>query len=66
MRARSLPNISFLHAPLDHTSTAITHDMDRVSLGVGAAVETGDRAPRFAHPVLEERLRRTGRRPGFR
>src|SRR6266545_4933161 len=40
-------HISFLHAPVDHTDSAITRDMDRVSFGVGAAVETGDRAPRF-------------------
>jgi phthalate 4,5-dioxygenase len=40
-------HISFLHAPVEHTDTAITRDMDRVSFGVGAAVETGDRAPRF-------------------
>jgi phenylpropionate dioxygenase-like ring-hydroxylating dioxygenase large terminal subunit len=40
-------HISFLHAPVDHTNSAITHDMDRVSFGVGAAVETGDRAPHF-------------------
>jgi hypothetical protein len=40
-------HISFLHAPLKHTDTAITREMDRASFGVGAAVETGDRAPRF-------------------
>lgn len=40
-------HISFLHAPVQHTNTRITRDMDRVSFGVGAAVETGDRAPRF-------------------
>jgi len=40
-------HISFLHAPLDHRNTAIAEDMDRVSFGVGAAVQTGDRAPRF-------------------
>lgn len=40
-------HISFLHAPIEHTNTTITHEMDRVSFGVGAAVETGDRAPRF-------------------
>jgi phthalate 4,5-dioxygenase oxygenase subunit len=40
-------HISFLHAPLDHTDAAITTDMDRASFGVGAAVQTGDRAPRF-------------------
>lgn len=40
-------HISFLHAPLDHADRAITVDMDRASFGVGAAVQTGDRAPRF-------------------
>jgi len=40
-------HISFLHAPLQHSNTRVTRDMDRVSFGVGAAVETGDRAPRF-------------------
>jgi len=40
-------HISFLHSPLDHTDSGITGDMDRVSFGVGAAVQTGDRAPRF-------------------
>ena len=40
-------HISFLHAPLDHTDSTITTDMDRASFGVGAAVQTGDRAPRF-------------------
>ncbi|HVG80627.1 MAG TPA: Rieske 2Fe-2S domain-containing protein [Patescibacteria group bacterium] len=40
-------HISFLHAPLDHDNRDITEDMDRVSFGVGAAVSTGDRAPRF-------------------
>jgi hypothetical protein len=40
-------HISFLHAPLDHTDSDIAEDMDRVSFGVGAAVQTGDRAPRF-------------------
>jgi phthalate 4,5-dioxygenase len=39
-------HISFLHAPLDHTDAAITRDMDRASFGVGAAVQTGDSAPR--------------------
>lgn len=40
-------HISFLHSPLRHTDDSITKDMDRVSFGVGAAVSTGDRAPRF-------------------
>ena len=40
-------HISFLHAPIDHRNREVTQDMDRVSFGVGAAVSTGDRAPRF-------------------
>ena len=40
-------HISFLHSPLRHDAADITTDMDRVSFGVGAAVATGDRAPRF-------------------
>ena len=40
-------HISFLHAPIDHHDSEVTQDMDRASFGVGAAVETGDRAPRF-------------------
>ncbi|HEY7520050.1 MAG TPA: Rieske 2Fe-2S domain-containing protein [Methylomirabilota bacterium] len=40
-------HISFLHAPIDHTDRGIADDMDRASFGVGAAVQTGDRAPRF-------------------
>jgi phthalate 4,5-dioxygenase len=40
-------HISFLHAPVEHTDTAVTLEMDRASFGVGAAVATGDRAPRF-------------------
>jgi phthalate 4,5-dioxygenase len=40
-------HISFLHAPIRHTDSAVTEEMDRASFGVGAAVETGDRAPRF-------------------
>ena len=40
-------HISFLHAPIDHRNSAVTEDMDRASFGVGAAVQTGDRAPRF-------------------
>ena len=40
-------HISFLHAPIDHTDAVITGAMDRASFGVGAAVQTGDRAPRF-------------------
>jgi phthalate 4,5-dioxygenase len=40
-------HISFLHAPIDHGDAVITQEMDRASFGVGAAVQTGDRAPRF-------------------
>jgi phenylpropionate dioxygenase-like ring-hydroxylating dioxygenase large terminal subunit len=40
-------HISFLHAPIDHRDGEITVDMDRLSFGVGAAVQTGDRSPRF-------------------
>jgi phenylpropionate dioxygenase-like ring-hydroxylating dioxygenase large terminal subunit len=40
-------HISFLHAPLRATDTETTRALDRASFGVGAAVETGDRAPRF-------------------
>ncbi len=41
-------HINFLHAPLDTGDTAIAVELDRVSFGVGAAVQTGDRAPRFS------------------
>jgi nitrite reductase/ring-hydroxylating ferredoxin subunit len=40
-------HISFLHAPIDHRDAEVTRGIDRASFGVGAAVETGDRAPRF-------------------
>lgn len=40
-------HISFLHAPLDPTDAAIACELDRASFGVGAAVQTADRAPRF-------------------
>jgi hypothetical protein len=40
-------HISFLHAPLDPAETEIVRDLDRASFGVGAAVQTADRAPRF-------------------
>jgi phthalate 4,5-dioxygenase oxygenase subunit len=40
-------HIGFLHAPLDPHDTAIAHELDRASFGVGAAVLSGDRAPRF-------------------
>jgi hypothetical protein len=40
-------HISFLHAPIDHRDLEVTRGIDRASFRVGAAVETGDRAPRF-------------------
>jgi nitrite reductase/ring-hydroxylating ferredoxin subunit len=40
-------HISFLHSPIRHDDLEITRALDRASFGVGAAVETGDRAPRF-------------------
>ncbi len=40
-------HINFLHAPLDARDVATARDLDRASFGVGAAVLTGDRAPRF-------------------
>jgi phenylpropionate dioxygenase-like ring-hydroxylating dioxygenase large terminal subunit len=40
-------HISFLHAPLDAGDAALAQELDRASFGVGAAVLTGDRAPRF-------------------
>ena len=40
-------HISFLHAPLDAGNASLARDLDRASFGVGAAVQTGDRAPRF-------------------
>jgi phenylpropionate dioxygenase-like ring-hydroxylating dioxygenase large terminal subunit len=40
-------HIGFLHAPLDPGDRAVAEELDRASFGVGAAVLTGDRAPRF-------------------
>jgi len=40
-------HISFLHAPLSHEDTELAQEMDRASFGVGEAVQTADRAPRF-------------------
>ena len=40
-------HIGFLHAPLDPDDRATAEELDRASFGVGAAVLTGDRAPRF-------------------
>ena len=40
-------HISFLHAPLSHTDTEVARELDRASFGIGEAVQTADRAPRF-------------------
>jgi phenylpropionate dioxygenase-like ring-hydroxylating dioxygenase large terminal subunit len=40
-------HISFLHAPLDHNDAEVARELDRASFGVGAAVMTADKAPRF-------------------
>ncbi|MDO8476634.1 MAG: Rieske 2Fe-2S domain-containing protein [Candidatus Rokubacteria bacterium] len=40
-------HISFLHAPISHTDTEIARELDRASFGIGEAVQTADRAPRF-------------------
>jgi phthalate 4,5-dioxygenase len=40
-------HIGFLHAPLRADDAETASELDRASFGVGAAVQTGDRAPRF-------------------
>ena len=40
-------HISFLHAPLDHRDAEINRALDQASFGIGVAVQTADRAPRF-------------------
>jgi len=40
-------HISFLHAPLDPGDAEVTRELDLASFGVGSAVQTADRAPRF-------------------
>ena len=40
-------HIGFLHAPVDPNDVAIAQELDRASFGVGLAVLSGDRAPRF-------------------
>jgi phenylpropionate dioxygenase-like ring-hydroxylating dioxygenase large terminal subunit len=40
-------HISFLHAPVDHGDAEVADELDRSSFGVGEAVRTADRAPRF-------------------
>jgi phthalate 4,5-dioxygenase len=40
-------HIGFLHAPLDPNDRTIAEELDKASFGVGLAVLSGDRAPRF-------------------
>ncbi len=40
-------HISFLHAPIDSSDVEVTQELDASSFGVGSAVRTADRAPRF-------------------
>jgi phenylpropionate dioxygenase-like ring-hydroxylating dioxygenase large terminal subunit len=40
-------HIGFLHAPLSAADEDLVRELDRASFGVGAAVQTPDRAPRF-------------------
>jgi len=40
-------HIGFLHAPLDPNDRQVAQELDKASFGVGLAVLTGDRAPRF-------------------
>lgn len=40
-------HIGFLHAPLRADDADTARELDRASFGVGAAVQTGDRAPHF-------------------
>jgi phenylpropionate dioxygenase-like ring-hydroxylating dioxygenase large terminal subunit len=40
-------HIGFLHAPLDARDADTVKELDRASFGVGAAVQTGDKAPHF-------------------
>jgi len=40
-------HISFLHAPISHTDTEIAQELDKASFGIGEAVQTADRSPRF-------------------
>jgi hypothetical protein len=40
-------HISFLHAPIDAADAEVTRELDAASFGVGSAVQTADRAPRF-------------------
>jgi phthalate 4,5-dioxygenase oxygenase subunit len=40
-------HISFLHAPIDPGDAEMNRELDRASFGIGVAVQTTDRAPRF-------------------
>jgi phthalate 4,5-dioxygenase len=40
-------HISFLHAPINADDAAVNRELDRASFGIGVAVQTTDRSPRF-------------------
>jgi phthalate 4,5-dioxygenase len=40
-------HISFLHAPIDADDAEVNRELDRASFGIGVAVQTSDRSPRF-------------------
>jgi len=40
-------HISFLHAPIDAADAEVNRELDRASFGIGVAVQTTDRSPRF-------------------
>ena len=40
-------HISFLHAPINADDAEVNRELDRASFGIGVAVQTSDRAPRF-------------------
>ena len=40
-------HISFLHAPINADDAEVNRELDRASFGIGVAVQTTDRAPRF-------------------
>ena len=40
-------HISFLHAPINADDAEVNRELDRASFGIGVAVQTTDRSPRF-------------------
>jgi nitrite reductase/ring-hydroxylating ferredoxin subunit len=40
-------HISFLHAPINPDDAEVNRELDRASFGIGVAVQTTDRSPRF-------------------